>query len=59
MLHNKRFNQEFIAKMPETDPRKIAVAIKKAEKEVQKKKLDRLSQGLMNLLEEKQNELLS
>ena len=53
MLHNKRFNKEYIAKIPETDPRKMAGAIKKAEKEVVKMKLDRLSYGLMNLLQEK------
>ena len=57
MLHHKRFNQEFKGQMPETDPKKIEKAVKKAEKEEKKKKLDMLSSGLMNLLQEKQDQL--
>lgn len=57
MLHQKRFNQVLGGPMPEIDPKKIAKAVKKAEKEVKKQKLDKLSFGLMNLLEEKQNQL--
>lgn len=54
MLHNTRFNQEFITRVQETNPKKLASALKeavrKAEKDVKKRKLDRLSEGFMRLM---------